>query len=104
MIYKFKSKAAADLLMTGPIGDRVLTLIGKDPAPKGIIEVAEMAAALRALEAAVGAESPQGSNDDDDDGAAGQSGDHVSLRRRVWPMVEMLKRAQAGNEPIVWGV
>jgi hypothetical protein len=104
MIYKFKSKAAADLLMTGPIGDRVLTLIGKDPAQKGIIEVAEMAAAIRALETAVGAESPQGANDDDDDGAPGQSGDHVSLRRRVWPMVEMLKRAQAGNEPIVWGV
>jgi hypothetical protein len=104
MIYKFKSKAAADLLMTGPIGDRMLTLIGKEPAPKGIIQAAEMPAAMRALEAAVGAESPRGANDDDDDsGAPGPVSDHVSLRQRVWPMVEMMKRAQAAGEPIVWG-
>jgi hypothetical protein len=104
MIYKFKSKAAADLLMNGPIGDRLLTLIGKEPGPKGIIEVAEMPAAMRAIETAVGAESPRRANDDDDDGAPGQVSDHVSLRQRVWPMVEMMKRAQAAGEPIVWGV
>ena len=28
----------------------------------------------------------------------------VGLKQRVWPMVEMLKRAKAANEPIVWGV
>ena len=28
----------------------------------------------------------------------------VSLRQRVWPMVEMLRRAQAADEPVVWGV
>ena len=105
MIYKFKSKAAADLLMTGPIGDRLLTLIGKEPGPKGIIEAAEMPAAMRAIETAVGAESPRGANDDEDDGGApGQVPDHVSLRQRVWPMVEMMKRAHAAGEPIVWGV
>ena len=105
MIYKFKSKAAADLIMTGPVGDRMLTLIGKGPAAKGIVEVAELPAAIQALERAVAAEAPQGSNDEDDAGPApGAGGDHVSLRRRMWPMVEMMKRAQAGNEPIVWGV
>lgn len=108
MIYKFKSKAAADLIMTGPIGDRVLALIGKGPSAKGIIEVAELPGAIQALERAVSAEAPQGGNEEDDDAGAsvdaGASGDHVSLRRRVWPMVEMMKRALAGNEPIVWGV
>jgi hypothetical protein len=58
---------------------------------------------MRALEVAVGAESPRGANDDDDDGGAGPVSDHVSLRQRVWPMVEMMKRAQAAGEPIVWG-
>jgi hypothetical protein len=104
MIYKFKSKAAADLIMTAPVGDRMLTILGKGPAPQGIIAVAELPAAIRALEQAVGAEAPQGANDDDDGGAPGSSGDSVSLRRRMWPMLEMMKRAQAGNEPIVWGV
>ena len=105
MIYKFKSKAAADLIMTAPVADRMLTLIGKEPAAKGIIEVAELSGALQALERAVSAESPQGADQDDDAGGAdGASGDSVSLRRRMWPMVEMMKRSLAGNEPIVWGV
>jgi hypothetical protein len=105
MIYKFRSKAAADLIMTAPVADRMLALIGKGPSAKGIIEVAELPGAIEALERAVKAEAPQGANEDDDAGAApGASGDHVSLRRRMWPMVEMMKRAQAGNEPIVWGV
>jgi len=104
MIYKFKSKAAADLVMTGPVGDRVLGLIGKTPGPKGIIEVGEMARALRALEAAVTAEPRQPAHEEDVAAPGAEAADPVSLRQRVWPMVEMMKRAQAGNEPIVWGI
>ena len=42
MIYKFKSQATGDLIMTQPVGDRVLSLIGKSPSPQGIIEVDQM--------------------------------------------------------------
>jgi hypothetical protein len=104
MIYKFKSKAAADLIMTGPVGDRVLSLMGKTPGPRGIVEVAEMPQAIAALEAAVSAESPGTGPEDDDAGRDAAEADRVSLRRRAWPMVEMLKRAQAAGEPVVWGV
>jgi hypothetical protein len=100
MIYKFKSKATGDLIMTQPVGDRVLSLIGKPAAAQGIIEVDQMAAAIGALESAVASESPQGAGEGGD-GAA--KADRVSLRQRVWPMVEMLKRAQADQQPIVWG-
>ena len=99
MIYKFKSRATGDLIMTQPVGERVLELIGKDNAPQGIIEVGQMPAAIGALESAVAAEAPQGGGDDD---AAGKA-DRVSLRQRVWPMVEMMKRAQAEGQPITWG-
>ena len=30
--------------------------------------------------------------------------DPVSLRQRLWPVVEMLRQAHAAHEPIVWGV
>ncbi|MBW8758851.1 MAG: DUF1840 domain-containing protein [Burkholderiales bacterium] len=100
MIYRFKSRATGDLIMTQPVGERVLGLIGKDAAPQGIIEVAQMAAAIGALESAVASESPRAAGDDDD--GAGK-GDRVSLRQRVWPMVEMMKRAMAEKEPITWG-
>jgi hypothetical protein len=100
MIYRFKSRATGDLIMTQPVGERVLGLIGKEAAPQGIIEVAQMAAAIGALESAVASESPRTAGDDDD--GAGK-GDRVSLRQRVWPMVEMMKRAMAEKEPITWG-
>ena len=99
MIYKFKSRATGDLIMTQPVGERVLGLIGKERTPQGIIEVAQMPAAIGALEAAVASESPRAAGDDDDAG----KGDRVSLRQRVWPMVEMMKRAMAEKEPITWG-
>lgn len=100
MIYKFKSRATGDLIMTQPVGERVLGLIGKERTPQGIIEVAQMPAAIGALESAVAAESPRAAGDDD---GAGGTGDRVGLRQRVWPMVEMMKRAMAEEEPITWG-
>jgi hypothetical protein len=100
MIYKFKSKATGDVIMLGPNGDQMLRLLGREPAPKGIIECADMAAAMAALQAAVGAEEAVG---EDAQGAEEPSG-RVSLRQRVWPMLEMLRRALDAGQPVVWGV
>ena len=96
MIYKFRSKAAGDVIMLQPHGDQLLRLIGREPAAKGIIEGADMQAAIDALQnAAAQSDAPA-------DDANGERG--VGLKQRVWPMVEMLKRSKAANEPIVWGV
>ena len=102
MIYKFKSKATGDLVMTQPVGDRVLSLVGKGPSAQGIIEVDQLPAAIAALESAVAAESAQGAHQGDEADASPRA-DTVSLRQRVWPMVEMMKRALAEKQPIVWG-
>jgi cyclopropane-fatty-acyl-phospholipid synthase len=106
MMYKFKSRAAADLLMTEPVGNRVLSLMGKDHTPQGIIDVDQLGPAIAALEAAVAAECPNPPChvDEDDERPHASSSDHVSLRQRVWPMVQMLKAAQAEEQPVVWGV
>ena len=104
MLYKFKSKAAGDVIMLGPNGDQVLRALGREPAPKGIFEVDAMQGLIAALEAAVAADdAARGRHADDDaDGPAGQ-GDAVSLRRRAWPLVEMLRRSHGAGEVIVWG-
>ena len=95
MIYKFRSKAAGDVIMLQPHGDQLLRLIGRDPAAKGIIEVADMPGVIEALQnAAAQSEAPA-----DADGERA-----VGLKQRVWPMIELLKRSQAAREPIVWGV
>lgn len=107
MIYKFKSKASGDVIMMGPNGDEVLRVIGKSPAPKGIIEPAAMPAAIRAIEQAVAADEAQRKQAEAEAAAEGRTvspRDGVSLRQRAWPLVEMMKRAHAEDEEIVWGV
>jgi hypothetical protein len=104
MIYKFKSKADGDVIMLKPNGDQVLGLIGKEPAAKGIIECADMPAAMKAIEQAVLADEAARKPDNDDDDAKAPKGDGVTLRQRAWPLLEMMKRAHAASEPIVWGV
>jgi Domain of unknown function (DUF1840) len=102
MLYKFKSKAAGDVIMLGPNGDQVLRLVGREPAAQGIFEVAHMPQLIAALESAVAADDAARKQAADEGDAAGK-GDGVSLRQRVWPLVEMLRRCQSAREPIVWG-
>jgi len=103
MIFKFKSKATGDLIMLGPHGNQLLALLGREPAAQGIIEVAAMPAALAALQAAVeaGEAASPGTDEDTDEPTAARA---VTLRQRLWPMVEMLRRAHAAGVPVVWGV
>ena len=101
-MYKFKSKATGDLIMLGPNGDQLMRLIGREPALKGIIEVAAMPDVIHLLEAAVAEEEAARQADGDRDETAAER--RVGLRQRVWPMVEMLKRAHQAAQPVVWGV
>ena len=52
-MYKFKSRAAGDLIMLDPNGQQILTIIGKFDGPadrKGILLPEQMPAAIEALE------------------------------------------------------
>ena len=99
MIYKFKSPATGDLIMLGAHGDQMLRLLGREPAPRGIIEPADMPAASAALLAAITQDEAPPEDDDGDDRQPA-----VGLRQRLWPVVEMLRRAHAADAPVVWGV
>lgn len=106
-MYKLKSKATGNLIMTGPIGDELLRIIGKEPAAQGIIEPAAMPAAIAALEAAIEMEQSRARQVDVDpargwsDDASGES---ITLRQRAWPLVEMMKRAHSASADIVWAL
>lgn len=113
MLYRFKSKATGDTLMLQPQAEQFLRALGREPAARGIIETADMAAALQDLQQAIVADEQDRSGRDVADEAAavaaseatGPTGrDPVPLRRRLWPMVQMIERAQAAGEPVVWGV
>jgi len=107
MLYKFKSKAAGDLIMLEPNGRRVLEVIGKEPGPKGIILAEEMPAAISALESAIAREEAEQQAVIEEAKAKGQVAprfDSVSLRQRAVPFIDMLRRCEKAGKEIVWGV
>jgi hypothetical protein len=107
MLFKFKSKAAGDLIMLEPNGRRVLEIIGKDPQPKGIILPEQMAAAVKALEAAIAKEEADHQamiEEADAKGEVPPRFEAVSLRQRAVPFLDMLRRCQKAGKEIVWGV
>lgn len=108
MIYKFKSEVGADIIMMGPDGDKVLRLIGKEPAPRGILEAEAMPAAIDAIERAI--EVARAVEVEPEEGETQERSEEeaearaVRLQQRAWPLLEMMKRAAAAGKDIVWGV
>jgi hypothetical protein len=102
MHYVFRSRADADLIMMGPVGDHLLRILGREPSPRGIIEAAALPAAIQALEAAVAADRRENAKDDEAEEDAKET--RVGLAQRAWPLLEMMKRASAAKADIVWGV
>lgn len=106
MIYKFKSKADADLIMLATSGDQLLRIIGKEPSSQGIIDVKALPAAMAALEAAIAHDEKQHEEHGKEytESTPAEDGPRVRLHQRLWPMLEMMKRALAEHADIVWGV
>ena len=107
MLYKFKSKAAGDLIMLEPNGRQVLEIIGKDAQPKGIILPEQMPAAISALEGAVEKDEAEHKAMLEEARAKGEPPprlDAVSLRQRAVPFLDMLRRCEKAGQEIVWGV
>jgi len=113
MLYKFKSKATGDLIMLEPQGRQILKLIGKEPGPKGIILPSDMMAAIDALHAAVAQEEQahqaakdtmQAHTTEDEATFTADGPRAISLKQRVVPFVDMLRRAHAEDKEVVWGV
>ncbi len=100
MIYKFKSAASGDVIMLAPNAELMLRLLGREPAAQGIIEPAAMPGAMAALLAAIEQEAATPAPEED----AEPLRPPVSLRQRLWPMLELLRRAHAADKPVVWGV
>ena len=104
MLYKFKSRATADLIMLEPHGRQIVSILGKAPGASGIVTAAQIPAAIAALEAAVAADEAQPPVDEaQDEAAADDRKDAVRLRPRAAPFIDMLRRSAAEGVDVVWG-
>lgn len=127
MLYEFKSRATGTVVMTAPVAERLLAIVGRTPAAKGIFTVDQMGPALAALQAAVDAEAAEaqqavnaamasGPSSGATVASAGKTSESdwpahdspqqpapITLRQRAWPLMDMLRTAQAKGKDITWG-
>ncbi len=112
MIYEFKCRATGNLVMTEPVGSCLLTTIGKQPGPQGLIAVDQMPAAIARLHAAVEHDRRLAQRTATEGGASASAGkgddneppEQISLGQRAFPFIEMLEAALAAKRDITWGV
>ncbi len=107
MLYKFKSRATADVIMLEANGRQLLQIIGKSPDAHGIVTAAQIPAALQALEAAVAedearARPAQGDGDDGEEADGGHAAAVVRLHQRAAPLIDMLRRSAAEKADVTW--
>ena len=115
MLFKFKSKACADLIMLEADGRRILkAMVGDDPV-KGIVVAANLPQALARLESAVAQDEAlrklraektaarqagQERTEDEEEAALPA----IRLAQRATPMLQMIRRCMAEQADLVWGV
>lgn len=110
MLFKFKSKAASDLIMLEPDARALLQMMLGDDPVKGIVLAQDLSATIARLEAALAKESVNSraplesenqlpAHTDEDDSEL-----PVFVSQRAAPMLQMLKRCLAENADLVWGV
>ena len=114
MLIKFKSKAAAEILMYKEHARRILDLLGKDP-DQGVITAPEMPRAIALLEKEINesrahfaAEELQrdvmAHHGDDHDDNEHEPAQIISFATRAYPLLEMLRAARDQGSDILWGV
>jgi len=107
MLVTFSSKAGADILMLAQHAKPLLTIIGKtddkDLLTRGVFMPEQLQAAIARLEEAIAAE-PQRTQDEDPDNDQPKDAlaMPVGLRQRSFPLMDLLKRANELNVPVMW--
>ncbi len=115
MLYKFKSKAAADLIMLEADARRLLKIMLGEPQAKGVVTVQQLPQAIARLHAAVLEEEhlrktwqqrrqqavERGEDTSDIDG---EPEPVIRLGQRAQPMLQMLQRCVDEQQEFYWGV
>lgn len=119
MIYEFKSRATGSVIMTKPVAEWMLQIIGKTPGRTGVITVDQMPGAVDALNRAIEQEreelraerramdaagSTSASATDAEKGDSDKDPYPVSLAQRAFPFIDLLKEAHRAGKDITWGV
>ena len=107
MLYRFKSKAGADVVMLEANGRQLLEILGKDPSGPGIILPEQMPGAVQALKDAVFEEEAEHERERQESLARGDrppEPNRITLRVRAMPFIELLQYSMNEHTEVLWGV
>jgi len=106
MLLTFRSKAAADVVMLSQHALPLLRAAGKslsDQVPeRGVFKAEQLPAAIAGIERAVQAAPAEAEQESDP--PPHPVSEPVSLQRRAYPLLDMLRKAQASGADVVWEV
>ncbi len=109
MLITFSSKAAADVLMLSEHAKPILRIAGimvEDPFPvRGVFSTELLPVAIARIEHAMAQEtSPPSQDDEDNESWTKQSpmSQHVGLKQRAFPLLELLVKANKAGLPVTW--
>jgi hypothetical protein len=101
----FRSEVGPDVMMFDEVAQRMMVLMGKEHATRGVVTVEQLPAAIAALQQAIAQDratqrgKPAAEEDDEAPAAA-----PVSLAQRAVPLVELLEISLARGKPVTWGI
>lgn len=114
MLFRFKSRAAADLIMLEADARRLLRIMTGSDANQGILRGVSLEQALERLQAAVLEDEAQrqrlservrsGQATPEEAQEHQQQQQQVRLGQRAQPMITLLGRCKAEEADLVWGV
>ncbi len=104
---RFMSKAAASFVMTEEVAQQVFKALGGDGHVPGIWVVERLPEVIAAAQAAKAAAKQQDAQTEAQleaglEALQSKGARPVGLSRRLVPVLEMLERARAAGEPVVW--
>ncbi len=103
MIYQFRSKAGPDVIMLADLSKRIFDILGRELEARGILTVEQLPTLITTLETAILKDLEERSKSQGGDGAE-KSKLADRLGQRAYPFLELMKQANAQDEPVMWGV
>jgi len=110
MLVIFQSQASGDVIMFGDVAYRMMEIMGKPAATKGIVTVEQLPETIARLKAAIAQDKAAraGLGEDDlpqlEETPDGVKRAYVSLTQRAVPLIELLEWSLKKGVPVVWGV
>lgn len=101
MVVTFTCQSCGEIMMFGDVARRMMEIMGKEAAERGVITVEQLPEAIARLRAAIAADRDAGRPGNEKEDGEEQ---RVGLTQRALPLVELLERAREEKLPVLWGV